>query len=161
MRSKIIHNMVLTAIVAAIYAVATIALAPISYAMVQFRFSEILVLFAFVDRKYIPGLVLGCFLANLYSQLGVLDVIFGTLATYLSVLLVSKTKNFFVASLWPSIINGVIIGVLLHVVADFPLFLAIASVALGEFVVVSLVGVAVFKTAILRNKSLMKLLRIS
>ncbi len=161
MDSKMIKSLVFTAILAAVYAIVTIVLAPISYGMVQFRLSEILVLLAFVDRKTIPGLVLGCLLANIYSQLGVMDIVFGTLATYISVMLMSRFKNIIMASLVPVIVNGIIIGILLNVVADFPLLLSIGSVALGEFVVVTLIGVALFKTVLLNNKELLSTLKLS
>lgn len=158
MRSESVKNLVFSAIVAALYAAVTIGLAPISYGPIQFRLSEILVLLAFLDRKYIPGLVLGCLLANMYSQLGVMDIVFGTLATYISVELVSRTKNIFVASLWPVLVNGVIIGIMLNVLYQLPLVLTMAQVAFGEFVVVSVAGVILFKTAILNNKKLMDVL---
>jgi uncharacterized membrane protein len=102
--------------------------------------------------------VLGCLLANLYSQLGVMDIVFGTLATYISVELVSRTKNLLLASLWPVVVNGIIIGLMLNILFQLPLFLTIAQVAFGEFVVVSVAGVILFKTAILNNKRLMDLL---
>ncbi len=161
MDSKMIRSLVFTAVLAAVYAVATIVLAPISYGMVQFRLSEILVLLAFINRKTIPGLVLGCLLANLYSQLGMMDVIFGTLATYVSVMLMSRISNIWVSSIVPSIVNGVVIGILLNVVADFPLFISMASVAFGEFVVVTIIGVPLVKTVLLKNESLMNTLRLS
>jgi len=158
MRSEAVKSLVFSAIVAALYAAVTIGLAPISYGPIQFRLSEILVLLAFVNRKYIPGLVLGCLLANLYSQLGVFDIIFGTLATYISVELISRTKNLFLASLWPVVVNGVVIGLLLNILFDLPLILTMGQVAFGEFVVVSIAGVMLFKTTILRNVKLMELL---
>ncbi len=161
MDSKMIKNLVFTAILASVYMVATVALAPISYGMVQFRLSEILVLLAFIDKKTIPGLVLGCVLANLYSQLGVIDVVFGSLATYLSVYLVSHTKNIIVASIWPSLINGVVIGILLNVTFGLPLWLSMASVAAGEFVVVTLIGVPIVKMFFLKNERLLDMLHLS
>ncbi len=161
MNKSMIRFLVFTAVLAAAYAVITIVLAPISYGMVQFRLSEILVLLAFIDRKTIPGLALGCILANLYSQLGMVDVIFGTLATYISVLMMYQTKNMWVASLWPSIVNGVIIGILLHIMLDLPLILSILSVAAGEFVVVTVIGVPLMKNVLLKNETLMNALHLS
>jgi len=158
MRSDTVRNLVFSAIVAALYAVITISLAPLSYGPIQFRLSEMLVLLAFVNRKYIPGLVLGCLLANMYSQLGVLDIVFGTLATYISVEMISRTKNLFLASLWPVVVNGLIIGILLNILFELPLILTMGQVAFGEFVVVSIAGVILFKTSILNNKKLMQLL---
>lgn len=81
-----VKRLVKTAIIAALYAVITLVLAPISYGPIQFRVSEIMVLLAFFDPFYIVGLTLGCFIANILGPNGLADIIFGTLATFISVL---------------------------------------------------------------------------
>ncbi len=154
MRNENVKWLAINAMVAAVYAVWTIALAPISYGNIQFRLSEMMVLLAFVNRKYIPGLVIGCFLANMLSPIGYLDVIFGTLATWLAVELVARTKNIWIASLWPTLVNAIVIGILLNVQADIPLWIAMAEVGFGEFVVVTVVGVALFKGVILKHSKI-------
>lgn len=152
-----VKRIVRTAIVAAIYALLTVALAPISYGNFQFRVSEILVLLAFYDPFYIGGLTLGCFIANILGPNGMMDVIFGTFATFLSVGAISLTSKYVknkvslvIASLWPTIFNGLIIGWVLNVSIGLPYWIAAGEVALGEFVVISLVGIPVFK--LLENK---------
>ena len=57
--------LVSTALIAAIYVVMTLAIAPLSFGMIQIRISEVLMLMAFIDKKYAPGLVLGCFIAKM------------------------------------------------------------------------------------------------
>ena len=160
---KSVDFIVRTAIVAALYAVLTFAMAPISYGMVQFRLSEVMTLLAFINPVYIFGLTLGTLIANIASQLGMMDMIFGTLATFISVFLVSKTKNIWLASLWPSIVNGVIIGTMLYylgfVPEGFGIMAAIGLVFLGEFVVVTLIGVPVYKQLILKQERLIRILR--
>ena len=64
--------LVSTALIAAIYVVMTLAIAPLSFGMIQIRISEVLMLMAFIDKKYAPGLVLGCFIANCFSPFGML-----------------------------------------------------------------------------------------
>ena len=59
--------LVSTALIAAIYVVMTLAIAPLSFGMIQIRISEVLMLMAFIDKKYAPGLVLGCFIANCFG----------------------------------------------------------------------------------------------
>lgn len=153
MKENLTSRLVKTALIAAIYAVLTIILAPISYGPVQFRLSEILVLLAFIDPIYIIGLTLGCFLANLFGGLGIMDLVFGTIATFLSVSAISLTSKFIkhrltsliISSLWPTIFNGVIIGWMLNYVLQVPLFLTMFQVGIGEFVVVTIIGVPVFK----------------
>ncbi|NCC78596.1 MAG: QueT transporter family protein [Clostridia bacterium] len=132
-------------------------LLPFSYLGVQFRIAEILVLLVFIDKRYIYGLTLGCPIANLGSPLGPVDVIFGTLATLIALLLISKTKNLFVATLWPAVVNGIIIGLLLYYLLDLPFLLSAAQVFFGEFVVVTLIGYFLFKR-ILRDRKLVEII---
>jgi len=144
------------AITAALYATVTLALAPISYGNIQFRLSEVLTLLAYYNPVFIPGITLGTLIANLFSPLGTVDVIFGTLATFLSVVMISRTRNFYLATLWPTLINGVIIGWELNLVFGLPLWLSMAQVAAGEFVVVSVIGTLIFKKT-LKNQDWFKL----
>jgi len=156
-------RLVRTAVIAALYALLTVALAPISYGNFQFRVSEILVLLAYFDPFYIGGLTLGCFIANLLGPNGTMDVIFGTLATFISVGAISLTAKYIknkaslvIASLWPTIFNGIIIGWMLNVMVGAPLWLTIGEVALGEFVVITIVGIPVFKMIQNRYTRLLK-----
>ena len=156
-------RLVRTAVIAALYALLTVALAPISYGNFQFRVSEILVLLAYFDPFYIGGLTLGCFIANLLGPNGTMDVIFGTLATFISVGAISLTAKYiknkaslFIASLWPTIFNGLIIGWMLNITVGAPLWITIGEVALGEFVVITIVGLPVFKVIQNRYTRLLK-----
>lgn len=156
-------RLVRTAVIAALYALLTVALAPISYGNFQFRVSEILVLLAYFDPFYIGGLTLGCFIANLLGPNGTMDVIFGTLATFISVGAISLTAKYiknkaslFIASLWPTIFNGLIIGWMLNITVGAPLWITIGEVALGEFVVITIVGIPVFKMIQNRYTKLLK-----
>ena len=55
------------AIIAAIYAVLTLALPLPQYGPVQFRFAEAMTVLPFLFPEAIPGLTVGCFLANLWA----------------------------------------------------------------------------------------------
>ena len=156
-------RLVRTAVIAALYALLTVALAPISYGSFQFRVSEILVLLAYFDPFYVGGLTLGCFIANLLGPNGTMDVIFGTLATFISVGAISLTAKYiknkaslFIASLWPTIFNVLIIGWMLNITVGAPLWITIGEVALGEFVVITIVGIPVFKMIQNRYTKLLK-----
>lgn len=151
MDNKTIRKIVFAGIIAALYAVLTLALAPISYGAIQFRVSEILVLLAYFDPMYIGGLTLGCFIANLLGPNGVWDIVFGTLATFISVNAIyftSKIKikekyRLLIASIWPTVFNAAIIGVMLAYMLNIPYLISILEVAVGEFVVVTIVGVPI------------------
>lgn len=152
MKDKNIKRIVVSALIAALYAVLTLALAPISYGGVQFRVAEIMVLLAFFNSDYIVGLTLGCFISNILGPNGAVDVVLGTFATFISVLAIYLTgkyikgkKSMWISSIWPTIFNGLIIGWMLNYVYGLPLFLSMAEVAIGEFVVITIIGVPVVK----------------
>ena len=146
-------KLVMTSLVAAIYAVLTLVLGAISYGPIQFRIAEIMVLLAFIKKDYIWGLTIGCFLANVIGPYGAPDIIFGTTATFLSVYAiyltgkVMKGKKYaiLIASIWPTLINAIIIGFMLNIFVGMPLILSMIQVWFGEFVVISIIGVPLYK----------------
>lgn len=148
-----------TGLTAALYMAATLAIAPLGYEAIQFRISEIMVLLAYVDFMYAPGLILGCALSNLFSPLGPIDVVFGTLGTACTMFAITHTKNLFVATLWPTVFC-IFVGIELMLVNGLPLLATTASVMIGEFAVVTLIGYPLFKT-LLKNKPLAYRLKIS
>lgn len=137
--------LVYTAVVAAIYAALTISMAPISYGAIQFRIPEVLTLLAFLNPHFAPGLIIGCFIANLFSPFGMIDALIGTLATAIAVYAMRYAKNMWMASLTPTIANGIIVGIEVAVLCNLPILETMMYVALGEFVVVTIIGVPVFK----------------
>ena len=92
MRKINTETVALTGVTAAVYMVATLAVSPIAFGAVQFRLSEVMVLLAWINPAFAPGLILGCALANMFSPLGIIDVLFGTFHTFCSVMLISRTK---------------------------------------------------------------------
>ena len=137
------RDLTVAAIIAALYAAITLLFAPISYGPVQFRIAEALTILPVLMPQAIPGLTLGCLLANLLGSATPWDVIFGTLATLLASLLTRRLKkNIWIAALPPVVCNAVIVGLVLHfTLADVLLFPTIAFVGLGEAVVVYALGV--------------------
>ena len=69
------------AVIAALYVVLTMLVAPIAFGPIQFRFSEALTILPFFTPAAIPGLFVGCLLSNLIGGAVVWDVLFGSLAT--------------------------------------------------------------------------------
>ena len=81
------------AAIAAVYAVLTYLLAPISYGAVQFRVAEAMTLLPILMPEAIPGLFVGCLLANLLGGAGPLDVIFGSLTTLVAAVMTYFLKK--------------------------------------------------------------------
>ncbi len=148
-----------TALMAAAYAAITIVFSGMSYGQVQFRISEILVLFAFIDAKYAPGLILGCFLANLPSPLGIIDVVIGTLATTFAVLFIIQVKKVFgynkkaliLSSLGPVVFNALLVGWELEYLFQTAFWMNALYVAIGEFAVVTIAG-TIIVSAVMENE---------
>lgn len=151
--------LVKSAIVAALYAVLTLLLPMASYGPIQLRFSEILVLLVFYNKRFIPGLVLGCAIANLFSPMAAFDVVFGTLSSYVAFRLMLKSKNLFIASLWPVLMVIVpALGTYFILANDAVLFIMILEFMASEFIMVSIIGVLIFKM-LEKNDGFMKYIR--
>lgn len=150
-----------SAVVAALYAVLTWVLAPISYGPIQFRISEILVLLVFFNPKYAYAIILGCFVSNTTSSLGWYDMVFGTLATTLAVLPMIKTKRIGIASIYPVIGNALIVSFELWLAFKEPgvFFFNVGTIALGEAVVLFGLGIP-FYLGLSNNASMCELLEI-
>lgn len=116
------RNLITAAVVGALYAVLTMVLAPISYGALQFRVSEVLCILPFFMPFTAWGLFVGCIVANLMSTAGVLDVVFGSLATLITCLCIAwcgkkgnTLKARLLACLMPVVWNGLIVGATLTI----------------------------------------------
>ena len=122
-----------SAVIAALYAALTLLLAPISYGNLQCRVSEAMTLLPMVLPSAIPGLFVGCMLANLLGGATIWDIVFGSLATLLAAIgTYALREKRIPAALCPVLANGVIVGAVLAHVYALPLWLTMAEVALGE-----------------------------
>lgn len=138
-----VQNLTRSALVAAIYVVLTLGIAPISYGPVQFRVAEILNLLAFFNPIYIVAVSVGCFISNLFSPFGLYDVLFGTLHTALALILIWKSKNLVLASFWPAILSF-IIAFELNLVLNTPFLETWIYVGVSEIIITTLIAVPVF-----------------
>lgn len=112
------------AVIGAAYLVFTLPFAQIAFGgPIQFRLAEALTVLAALTPAAIPGLFVGCLLANIFNpqSLGLIDIIFGSLATLLAAWLtwhlhkvfLTQSKNIFrtIIVLFPSvIINALVVG---------------------------------------------------
>lgn len=108
-----VKELTLSAMVAAIYAALTLVLSPISFGTVQFRISEVLCALPFFYPKSIWGLFIGCIISNILGGMGILDIVFGSLATLLAAVCTSKAKKRIIAVLPPVVFNAFVVGAVL------------------------------------------------
>lgn len=152
-----------SALLAGLYVALTWLLAPISYGAIQFRISEVLILFVILNPKYAYALIIGCFIANTTSSLGVYDMLFGTVATTIAILPMMKIKRLELACIFPVISNAFVIAIELGIAFD--MFMASAfwfnvlTIALGEAVVLYFIGIPMIST-IIKNKGLVEVMEL-
>ncbi len=152
------QRLVQLAAVTALYAALTVALQPISFGLVQLRISEVLVLLCFYRRDYSIALILGCFIANCFSPMALMDMCFGTLATAIAVIPMYSVKNIWIASLLPVISNAVIIGAELYFAFSQPMWLGMLTVGAGELIVITIVGCPLFRFVLQKNNNLINVI---
>lgn len=157
MKNLSVRRLVRCAVIAAVYVVVCLVLAPFSYGAVQVRVAEALCLLPVFGAEYIVGVTLGCFLANLLGST-VVDVVFGTLATLLACLVTYKLRDIRVkglaipASLPPVVFNMIIVGAFEITfffsdgapTAMLAVFNAV-TVGIGELISCTILGVALVK----------------
>ena len=147
------RTIVRAGLIAALYAALTLALRPISYGPVQLRVSEALTILPVFMPEAVPGLALGCAVANSQGPIGMLDVVFGTLATVLGALgTYALRKKPFYAMACTVVANALIVPAYLPIVfgpSVFPgwfgpgiglYFAGVVTVGLGEAVAVYVFG---------------------
>ncbi len=153
------------AIIAALYTALTYAFFFCSYGPVQVRISEFLVLLVFFNPNYIYGLTIGCILSNIYSPAmssycSPLDIVIGTSATIIALILISLSKYLLVATIFPALTNGFLLAweftFLTNTEGNASAILYWTNfgwVALGEIIAVSVLGYIIFMIMTKRIKN--------
>lgn len=159
-----------TAIIAALYFVLTFFLQPISYGPVQFRVAEALTILPIFFIEAIPGLTIGCLLANIFSPFGWYDMTFGTMATLIASVLTrliwqsmkmrrERDKLLF-ALMPPVVVNALILPLIWLIFAsDIMFFFNMGMITLTQTAVIYLLGIPLYygikKSKIVTNIILM------
>ncbi len=138
--------------IAALYVVLTYLANMVGLASgaVQVRLSEALTILPCLTVAAVPGLTVGCVLANLLTGCGLWDVVFGSLATLLGAIgtrLMRKTPN--LAWIPPVVSNTIIVPIVLQKVYGVPdaLWFLALTVGSGELISCGLLGLLIYKPA--------------
>ncbi|MDR1262465.1 MAG: QueT transporter family protein, partial [Oscillospiraceae bacterium] len=138
-----VRQLTTAGLVAAAYAAVTMVLAPISYGPIQLRISEAMTLLPVLFPESVPGLFIGCVIANLMSQYRLPDVVFGSLAILIAATLTYiLRKNTWLAALLPALVNAAVVGWLIWWQAHEPFFMSALTVGGGEALSVYILGFA-------------------
>ena len=116
MKKLTTRDLAFCGVIAALYAVITLAIAPFAYGPIQFRISEALCVLPFFVPVTSLGLFVGCLVANLFSTVTTLDIVIGSAATLLGCLWTAKLRTKWLTPLPTTIVNGVMVGAMLAAV---------------------------------------------
>lgn len=140
--------------IAALYVVLTLLFQPISFGPVQFRVSEALTVLPILTHDAVPGLFIGCLLANLLGHGLWYDVVFGALATFVAAVFAYKWRKMPPLAAFSAVLfNGVIVGPVVYfafvhapggAVNWVALLTTAGSVALGELAVCYALGLPLY-----------------
>ena len=145
------------AIIAAMYVILTILSAALGLASgpIQVRFSEALCVLPYFTSAAVPGLTVGCLLANIFTSGNILDIIFGTLATFIGAIGALLLKRYKYIITLPTIAaNTLILPFVLKymfMLNDTIFFLA-ATIFAGEFISAGLMGTVLLLAMIKRSE---------
>ena len=141
--NKTVYLLTYGAAIAAIYAALTLIFAPISFGPVQFRISEALCILPFFTPAAVPGVAMGCLLANIFCGAMVPDVIFGTLATFIGAAgSYAVRKHKWLVCIPPILSNSLIIPFVLRYAygAEDMIFYMMITVGIGEVLAIGVLG---------------------
>lgn len=137
-------------IIAALYVAVAMALPFLAFGAIQFRIAEMFNHLIVFNKRYIFGILAGVFITNLFSPLGIYDIVFGVAHSAISLLLViwlaPKLKTIVQKMILNSFIltfTTFIIAYELMIVFELPFFYTWLTVAVGELAVL-LIGIPVF-----------------
>lgn len=146
MKNKSTLFLVQAAAIGAVYVVLTLVFAPISFGEVQIRFAEALTVLPYFTPAAIPGLFVGCIIANFLGGAIPVDILFGSIATLLGAVFSYKLRgNRFLVPLPPIAANTVIVPFVLRYGygINLPIPLMMLTVGIGEVISCGVMGMIV------------------
>lgn len=133
-------------VIAALYAVITIVLAPISYGPIQVRVSEALTLLPFfLGSPAAFGLWIGCVLANYIGGYGAIDIIFGAGITLIAGLLTARASSLYKGAIYPVVLNAFGVALILYLQLGLPYWITVLQVGIGQLIAVFILGIMLMK----------------
>ena len=148
------------AAIAAAYVALTIVFEPISFKESQVRVSEALTILPMFTAAAVPGLAVGCLLANIICGAVLPDVIFGSFATFIGAVgtRLLRNRNPVLAVIPPIAANMLIVPFVLRYAygVDLPIPLMMASIGFGEVLSCGALGLLLYKTLYPHSKVIFK-----
>ncbi len=151
-------------IVLSLYVILTIFLPTISFGPLQIRISELLMFLILIDYRYTWGLCFGVVIANLFSPLGLLDCLFGGLATLVFLLTMIFINNrlpkysAILLVIFGTLYNSVCVSLEYYFILSYPFWLSFVEIIISESVIL-IIGYIVYRY-ISKQERLLEIIRI-
>ena len=135
-------------LIAAVYALLALVFMPISFGVYQVRVAEALTILPFLTPAAIPGLFVGCLVANVIGSMGWLDITLGSLLT-LAVAIATRTirasfgdtkKGMLLAPLPAVLFNAFGVSVYLAPLLGFNYWFSVQMIGIGQLVACYAIG---------------------
>lgn len=142
-RTRLTFKIAVTTLTATAYTVLTIVLGSFSYSWIQVRISEALTpLPLLLGLPAVIGLTLGCVLANIFSPIGLPDIVLGPVMTLLAAFLSWKFsfKRKIIACVYPVLINAFGVSSYVSLFYGTPYPVTVVAIAVGEFIAAVIIG---------------------
>ncbi|WP_318614789.1 QueT transporter family protein [Sporosarcina sp. YIM B06819] len=144
-----VKTLATSGIIAALYVAVTLLVAPFGFTNVQFRISEMFNHLVVFNKKFIFAIVLGVFVANLFSPLGLYDLVFGVGQSLIALTITIFSAKFISGIVKRMFFNTAVFTFLMCIIAfelnlalELPFLFTWLTVAVGEFVVM-IIGVPI------------------
>lgn len=131
------------AVIAAIYVVLVFVFDYWSFGPIQFRIAEALTILPVFTPAAVPGLFIGCLIANIMGGAVIWDIVFGSIATFIGAAgTYFLRKRAWLAPLPPILANTIIVPVVLKYAygAEGMLWYFMLTVGMGEVIVCGILG---------------------
>ncbi|OZU87511.1 hypothetical protein CIL03_16555 [Virgibacillus indicus] len=140
-----IKTLVANGLIAALYIAVSMAVEPLAFSSIQFRIPEMFNHLIVFNKRYFYGIILGVFITNIFSPLGLYDLIFGVAHSAISLLIIIFLARF-IKNTWVLLVattlvfsfNMFIIAFELNLALELPFMLSWLTTAAGEFGVLAI-----------------------
>ena len=128
-------------IIAALYVTLSLVFYPFSFGIYQVRVAEALTVLPFLTRAAVPGLFIGCLLANIFGGMGWMDIVFGSLLTGMAAAMTAMIRRLplarvriCLAPLPPVVLNAFGVSLYLAPLLGVQYWFTVQMIGIGELV---------------------------
>ena len=114
MKQTALRRLCTAALIAALYVALTLVMGPFAYSgFLNLRPSEALTVLPVLFPEAIPGLYVGCLIANIASEASLYDIFLGSLVTLVAAALTRLVRNVWIGGIFPVLLNAIFVPLIL------------------------------------------------